>query len=293
MIERLEEQVAASPNSPRLYEQLVELYQVTGDRDKLAATLTKAVEARPDAVALQLQLAKHYEQTGKPNEACDAYLAVLKQKPQWIADDLYQIRQQFERTKRTLDLAKAFNDVPLQQLGHPYYLIQIVSDLMQNEENADLAADMLERIVDAFPSYRNQMLSNIRDAKVWKNDKIYELGKRFVIPSEVEVKQSPWFGIDAIYSYSGNGTVNAMFHQMRDGVAEAGRTGRLPPGDQQGRRRAARLAWRESDAGAHRPQAGKERRRPRPVAGTRLGPGGRQVDAPRHMLAGRTGAGQF
>ena len=223
MIERLEKQLAASPESPRLYEQLIELYEVTNQRDKLTKTLQTAVEARPDAAALQYQLAKHYEQTGKASEACDCYLEVLQLRPRWVADDLYSIRRLFERAERSLDLARAFEDVDLRQLGHPYYLIDIVSNLMSDEENIDIAAEMFERIVDAFPNYRNQMISRVRDSKVWKNDRIYALGKRLIIPTEQEVVTTPWFGINDVYSYSSNGTVNAMFHEMRDGVFEAGR----------------------------------------------------------------------
>ncbi|MCA9054704.1 MAG: tetratricopeptide repeat protein, partial [Planctomycetaceae bacterium] len=223
LIDRLEGQLAGSPESPRLYEQLIELYQATNNRDKLGETLERAVTARPDAAALQLQLAKHYEQTNKPKQACDAYLAVLKVRPQWIADDLYQIRRVFERAERSLDLAKAFEDMDLRQLGHPYYLIDIVSSLMSSEENLDIAANLFERIVDDFPTYRNQMVSRMHDGKIWKNERIYELGKRMIIPTPEEVVTTPWFGINDVYSYSTGGTAQAMFHRMRDGVFQAGR----------------------------------------------------------------------
>ena len=61
------------------------------------------------------------------------------------------------------------------------------------------------------------MISRMRDQKLWKNERVFELGKRAIIPSVSEVAATPWFGLNQIYSYSSGGQVNAQFHQMLDG----------------------------------------------------------------------------
>lgn len=224
LIARLESQIEKSPNSPRLYEQLIEYYEAANEREKVGELLVKAVASRPDAVVLRYQLAKQLEATGKHAEACDQYLELLKQKPQWISEDLYQVRRVFDRANRSLDLVKAIENINIKLFTQPYYVIDLVSGLMdgrrsqQGEENIELAINLFEKVFDAFPQYRNQMISRMRDQNLWKNDRVFDLGKRALIPTVAEIATTPWFGLDNIYSYSSGGQVNAQFHQIITGV---------------------------------------------------------------------------
>ena len=233
VIARLETQLERSPDSMRAYEQLIEAYQMSGKRDKVQGLLEKAIENRPDSIVMRFQLAKQLEQTGKTKEACDQYLELIKKKPSWIADDLYQVRRTFERAKRSVDLVKAFDDINIKSIGRPYYVVDLVTNLMRgrggdsSEENKQIALGLFERVFEAFPSYRSQMISQLRDAELWKNPRIFELGKRGVVPSKTQAAANPWFGIDQIYSYSSGGKVNAMFHQMLGGIKGSDRVGEL------------------------------------------------------------------
>lgn len=224
MTERLEKQLEESPNSPRLYEQLIEFYQASNTRDKVQALLEKAIAQRPDAAPLRVQLAKQLEQNGKLKEACDQYLEVLKQKPAMLSQDFYQIRNTFNRAQRSLDLVKALEKVNLQSMSQPYYLIDLVTELLQDrpgqnkQDDTEIALQLFERVFDAFPSYRNMLVSRIYNDKLWKNDRVYALAKRGIIPSATEVSQQPWYGLESIYSYSQGGQVNAMFHQLLGGI---------------------------------------------------------------------------
>ena len=226
MTERLEKQLEESPNSPRLYEQLIEFYQAANTRDKVQALLEKAIAQRPEAVALRVQLAKQLEQNGKLKEACDQYLEVLKQKPAMLSEDFYQIRNTFNRAQRSRDLVKALEKINLQSMSQPYYLIDLVAELLQDrpgqtkekEDDTEIALQLFERVFDAFPQYRNMLVSRIYNDKLWKNDRVYALAKRGIIPSATEVAQQPWYGLESIYSYSQGGQVNAMFHQLLGGI---------------------------------------------------------------------------
>ncbi|MBI2479008.1 MAG: hypothetical protein HYV60_10365, partial [Planctomycetia bacterium] len=224
LIARVEGQIEKSPNSPRLYEQLIEYYEAANERDKVGSLLVQAVASRPDAVVLRYRLAKHLEATGKQAEACDQYLELLKQKPQWVSEDLFQVRRVFERSNRTLDLIQAVEKINIKLFSQPYYVIDLVSSLMDgrrgqaNDENLELALNLFEKVFDAFPQYRNQLVSRMRDQNLWKNDRVFNLGKQAIIPTVSEVAAAPWFGLDNIYSYSSGGQVNAQFHQMLTGI---------------------------------------------------------------------------
>lgn len=230
---RLESQLEKSPNSPRLYEQLIEYYEATNEREKVAALLVTAVETRPDAVVLRYRLAKHFESTGKLPEACDEYLEILKQKPQWIAEDLYSIRRTFDRAKRPMDLIRGIENVNLKMFSQPYYVVDLVTNLMRgrgekpSEADLDIALNLFEKVFDAFPQYRNRMLTRMYDRNLWKNARVFELGKKAIVPTDSEVATTPWFGLNNIYSYSSGGRVNGQFHQILTGVHGSGKTPEL------------------------------------------------------------------
>jgi len=218
LIERLEAQLEKSPSSPRLYDQLIELHQATNNRKKAQELLEKAVAAMPKAVALRYQLAQQLDRAGKASEACDQYLEVLKLRPDWVTDELYNIRRTFDRCQRTLDLVKAFQTMNLKSFRQPYYVIDLASELMRDEKNQDIAVSLLERLYADFPSYRNQLVNQIHDSQLWKNPRIYQLGKRGLLPTKEEVATSPWFGVSEITSYSGDGQANGAFQQLLSGI---------------------------------------------------------------------------
>ena len=219
LIEQLETQLERSPDSPRLYEQLIEFYGVSGQREKVGEVLTNAVGLRPDSAILRMQLAKHLEQTGKQSEACDQYLEVLKLRPDWLTDDLYQVRRVFETAQRKLDLVKAISQINLKSIRQPYYIVDLASDLLNDDQNTELAVTLMEKVFEAMPSYRRNLISNLNNEKAWKNERVYEFAKKSALPTSLEVKSNAWAGIDDIYSYSGNGEVGAMFHRMLDGIS--------------------------------------------------------------------------
>ncbi|MDZ4849185.1 MAG: DUF1583 domain-containing protein [Pirellulaceae bacterium] len=221
LVEKTEAQIARSPSSLRLVDQLIEFYTTLGDRAKTGELLEKAVEQKPDSVMMRYQLAKHLEATGKIKEACDQYLELIKQKPDWITEDLNAVRNVFTRAKRTLELAEAIKSINIKKISQPYYITNLVSSLMQEEKNSDAAIDLFEKVFEAFPTYRANMISNFHDPKIWSNDRIYQLGKRSIIPSESDVHSNPWFGVDQIRSYSGDGTANSMFQEMLNALSNS------------------------------------------------------------------------
>jgi tetratricopeptide (TPR) repeat protein len=198
--------------------------------------LAKAVASRPDGTALRYQFARHLEMSGKQAESCDQYLEILKQKPQWIIEDLYQVRRPFDRANRTVDLMRALQKTNFKLFSQPYYVIDLVSSMLSNRpgqatanspENLEIALNLFEKAFNAFPTYRNQMLSRMYEPSLWKNPRIFELGKKAILPTAAEVQTNPWFGVDQIYSYGQGGQVNAQIHQFLNGIAATDKIGEL------------------------------------------------------------------
>ena len=219
IISRVESQLERDPQSSRFFEQLIEYYEVAGNTKKVKELLDKAIKAKPDSMAFRYKLAKHYQTDGKPSEACDQYLVILKQKPRWVTEDFYQVRNVFKQAKRSLDLLKTIEKMDLKSFGQPWYLIDLVSNMLRNQNKEDkgieqkIVIDLVERMFEAYPDYRNSLLSNLRDKSLWKNDRIYNLMKKGMVPDK-NSSVGPWFGIGEISSYSGKGKVNGRFEQF-------------------------------------------------------------------------------
>ncbi|MDA1233046.1 MAG: tetratricopeptide repeat protein, partial [Planctomycetota bacterium] len=222
LIAQLESQLERSPGSAKLYEQLIEFYGVIGEKDKVGPMLEQAIASRPDAYALRLQLAKHWQQAGKNSEACDQYLVLMTLKPDWIFEDFYQIRRVFQTAKRNADVVAALKTMNLKNISQPYYVIDFVGDLLSDEANEDVALELLDKVVEAFPSYRTNLISNMRNPKLWQSEKFFELGKKMVLPTEADLQTNPWAGFK-LSSYSSGGEINSHFHYLLQGLDKSPR----------------------------------------------------------------------
>ncbi|MCA9047323.1 MAG: tetratricopeptide repeat protein, partial [Planctomycetaceae bacterium] len=218
LIEQLEAQLERSPGSVMPLQQLIEFYGVTGQSDEATKKLQEGLEAYPKSPALRLQMAQTLEQSGKASEACDQYMELLKIQPNWLMDDFYQIERVFRQAKRGVDLANTLSQIDLRQVSQPYNVFNAASNLMREDSGIEVAMALMERAFETFPTYRRYALQNISNNSVWKSDRFYQFAKRAVLPTVQDIRSNPWYGLDNIYSYSGNGEVNAHFHRMLQGI---------------------------------------------------------------------------
>ena len=218
LIEQVEQRLVQSPDSPRLYEQLIDYYNALGNRDKVKELLEKAVAQRPNVLSLQYRLAKHLEQNGKTKEACDVYLKLIKSRPEWFRNEFYEMRRIFQRAQRDKELGELISSMDLRPFGHPHYVMDIAQNLIRRDETRDMGIKLYERCFEQFPNYRSNIVSNLYDPEFWKNERIFELGKKSLVPDESTVAGNAWSGIADSMSYSQGGKVNGMFERMFSGV---------------------------------------------------------------------------
>ncbi|MBX3451493.1 MAG: DUF1583 domain-containing protein [Planctomycetaceae bacterium] len=218
LIERTETQLAAAPNAAPLYEQLIEYYGAANDRDKVRELLLAAVEQRPDSPELRVLLATQLQQSGKTAEACDQYAVLLKQNPELISDNFYQVQNIFQQAGREGDLGKAMLEVDLKRFRQPYYAINVVSSLLSKEATREHGIQLFERCFNEIPSYRSQLIGNLHDDSALKDPRVFDLVSKCLIPSDAQVASEPWYGFDQINSYSSGGRANGMVDRLLSGT---------------------------------------------------------------------------
>ena len=235
LIARLEEQQKRSPDSPMIYEQLIEFYMTMNDKDKLVPLLETAVKARPKSSWFREQLAKQYSAQGKKEEACQQYAAAIRENPSILSDDYYEIKQFFQAADQMNELLKILQEINLRDFGQPYYIANFASELLRQSQNAETesmseeekktheitenaAYRLAERVFDQFPDYRSYIIQNFQNEQIWKNKRLFKLARRSIIPARSQVKADPWFGLNSISSYQGDGNVNSMFHNIFQGI---------------------------------------------------------------------------
>ncbi|MBL8810519.1 MAG: DUF1583 domain-containing protein [Planctomycetaceae bacterium] len=226
LIEKLEAQRERNPDNSRIVEQLIEFYSNSAQKDKVIPLLEAAIRQHPDSASLHLQLAKEYQQSNKAKEACDQYLVVMERSPNVIFSDFYEIRNLFRTANRNEDILKVLKKVDLKSISQPYYVVDLVGDMLNETNAGDITFELAEKIFEQLPHYRSNMLSSINSAEIWKSDRFFRLGLQMLIPTDAELKSQPWSGFE-VYSYSQGGRVNSRIEGLLSSLRESPRYGEV------------------------------------------------------------------
>ena len=235
LIERLEEQLKRSPDSPVIYEKLIEFHMQTNNKEKLVSLLESAVKLRPKSTYMREQLAKQYSAKGMNDEACEQYLTAIRANPSMLGDDFSGIRQFFQAAGKSNELLRVFQEVSVREIGEPYYVADFASNLLRELQQADrdvmseeekkthdeteaATYKLVEKIFDEYPDYRRYVIQNFNNSEVWKNKRLFRLARRSLIPASSQVKSDPWYGLNDISSHGRDGEIESMFHSIFEGI---------------------------------------------------------------------------
>ncbi len=214
----LKEQYERTPDSLRTLEQLIEFSIVANQQEDASKYLERVVELRPDGTIFRWQLAANLMRRNKASEACDQYLAILKNNPAWISDSFYEVDRAFQQAKRRKELLEAMAAVDIRKFGQPYYVMNLASNMLNDPKSVDIAVKLLERLLTENMDMQSYISNVFDQPEVFKNEKIYKLVKQSVIPNPTTVRSNPWFGLDTIRSYGENGRANSMFIDLLNGL---------------------------------------------------------------------------
>ena len=217
MIESLKEKLAKSPDSIYTLEQLIEYSAAANQEEQADEYLTKAIALRPDSYILRWNLANNLMERNKYNEACDQYLILFDAQPTWIAESFYEVSRAFSQAKRQKEFIAKCQTIDLKRFRDPWQLMNMVRNTIREEPgSAEAFIPLIERLFEANPSNRNYILGDlVNQPELAKNEKIYALVKRSVIPQSQAIAASgPWMGLDRITGYNADGTVSLVFTNL-------------------------------------------------------------------------------
>src|SRR5207249_396345 len=106
---------------------------------------------------------------------------------------------------KEVELTRLLEEIDLRQMGQYYYVMNLISNLIQDAEQRPAVVSLLKKALVAFPENRAEMFSNLHNEEVWDVAEIYEYGKQALIPQPANVLNDPWIGLGQINSYGGDG----------------------------------------------------------------------------------------
>lgn len=221
MIAQLKERIESYPDVVRSYELLVEYYEATGKKTESLELMQQIVKLRPKAYTMRMKLAEVYQSQSKYSEACDQYLRVLEDRPSMVANDFYRYEQVFRQAKRNDELIKLLAKMDWRQFRQSYQIVNLVSQLLsRSSETSDEVVDLVERALESAPNYRSQLLRNLTSSNSLKNERLFNLVVKYIVPTKAQVQANPWSGLSEIYSYSSGGKVNTYFDSAINGLKD-------------------------------------------------------------------------
>ncbi|MDX1928786.1 MAG: tetratricopeptide repeat protein, partial [Pirellulaceae bacterium] len=173
LIAATEKRLEQSPKSQRVRAELSELYAGAGKADKAAALFADTKPEDLNSTSGLEAAAKQLVALGKTDEACDAYLKILRRKPQLFQNEFYEIKRPFEQTKRAGELADLVLEVGLKKF-ESYRVSELCSDLLRDNKDTTRARKLYMAILEMSPTSGNGMYnlnSVLGNARELLNDK--------------------------------------------------------------------------------------------------------------------------
>ena len=207
LITSTEERLERSPKSQRLRRDLAELYNAAGKPIKAQELLADSVSEGLSSLRALEQAAKQLAAAGKMAEACDAYLKVLRRKPEIFSQDYYEIKRPFEREKRMADLAKLIIDVGPQKF-QSYRVAELCENLSESASGKEVFKPLYLAMLETAGRTGNfsNSLNSIVDSRseVFNDPELIQVTQEALINDSLR-NPSDWNTLFNGYSTSSNG----------------------------------------------------------------------------------------
>ncbi len=207
LIQSTEERLKRSPKSQRIRGELAEMYVSAGQSAKAQKLLGETLVGDLQSLNALEQAAKQLASAGKLDEACDAYLKVLRRKPDLFGNDYYEIIRPFQQKKRLGELADLILDVGVQRFRDyrvAYLCRELSRDDKQVEKFKTLFFAMLKQPSSTGNAMQgiNQILSYSQTTL--KDPEVVAEVRDYMIRASLE-SMGDWSALFSSYSTSGDG----------------------------------------------------------------------------------------
>ncbi|QEF98365.1 tetratricopeptide repeat protein [Stieleria maiorica] len=158
LIKATESKLEKAPKSQRIRSELAELYVAAGKTEKSQELLGQMeIKDVNSARALEATAAQLVT-AGQMDEACEAYLKLLRRKQDMFNQQFYDIKRPFDATQRLGDLADLMIEVGIQKFTD-HRVSEICEDLIRNENGVAKARKLYLAMLDIAPTSTNSMYS--------------------------------------------------------------------------------------------------------------------------------------
>ena len=228
MIARVEDQLKRTPKAIQLHQALSDYYKADGQREKARAELSKIVELRPDDANLRFQVANQLVQDGQAAEAIPHFKAALKKNPGLLGNSFYEVQNAFRQANKTDELALLINEIDIRSMGQPYYVTNLIQNMMYDDKMHDKVMPLFRKAWEAFPQQRMELIAYIRRDEFWQLPETYEYARQALLPDpSTFAAGNQWYAFQAISSYSSDGRITSTISRMLDLAASQGRLAEL------------------------------------------------------------------
>ena len=155
--EREPQLIAATQKDPNSFQARVRLatfYEQTNQVQKASEAYEAALSLRPQDSMTRQRYAQMLERRGKPKEAAAQYLILLKENPNALGYNYYQVMQTFFNANKVDELVSLAKDMIVPSVGMNYgnfFAESVASQALENN-NAKAAIELYEKIIAVQPN---------------------------------------------------------------------------------------------------------------------------------------------
>jgi tetratricopeptide (TPR) repeat protein len=208
MIEQAEQQFDRSPQSLKLFGQLVELYDAAGTPEKQAPLLVRLADSNSPDPQFRLTLARALVSAGKAELSVPHFLFAIEKLPNATGQVLLEAEQILSELGHVEQLASivlksklAVNDQQRIEMFR-----RIVSRLHGPPIRARLIIQLFEKGFREAPEFRPILAAQLLSlsGSVWQQEELWPLARDLAVPPESLKNVGPWYGIDVVLKQSGS-----------------------------------------------------------------------------------------
>jgi tetratricopeptide (TPR) repeat protein len=166
LIKATEKRLENAPKSQRIRFELAEMYAASGQQNKSAELIGGSNLEDVRSTAALESTAKQLVASGKMDEACEAYLKLLRRDQSNFSQQFYDIKRPFDEKQRLGDLAQLMIDVGLDKFDS-FRVTEICDDMLRNESETESARKLYLAMLESDSSSQQNAafsLSNVLDS---------------------------------------------------------------------------------------------------------------------------------
>ena len=218
IIARLEAQLARSPKSNALRQQIAE-YRSGGAAVPATTRIAPPAFAPPRVGALtaptpvpataptrtSYTMAAEAARSGKLATACEFYANAVEENPQGLHGQFVEVRKTFQQAGRLKNFVDLFLKVDLQPFSvYSQRLADVANEATLSSEARSAGLALLRRLSETFPESRAQLLASIRNEDLWQSGALYPFVREAMIPQPGQ-RVLAWQGLGDVWDYRSDG----------------------------------------------------------------------------------------